>query len=163
MPPDGVRCTNHSMAAGRIGVAALLVPLLCGFAGLLMVSPEPGRNVVFGAFLLVLAALLVWVAVRTPIWIAMNDDRLLVRTLLGTRSQPLADIARIETGRMVSTIGGLGTRRYPHLTVVLTSGRIIRIHADPQIAVLLRARLERSQTRRTGERPPSSADRGVRP
>jgi hypothetical protein len=76
MTADEVRLNNFSMAAGRIGAAAILVPLLWTLASLLIFSEGPSRPVAFGVFLLVLAVLLAWLTIRTPFWIALRADRL---------------------------------------------------------------------------------------
>jgi hypothetical protein len=144
MPADDVRLNNYSMAAGRIGVAGILVPLLWTFATFLIFSEEPGRAVAFGVFLLGLGSLLAWITTQTPLWIAFRADCVVVRTLLGKRSYDIGEIARVETGRMVSTIGGLGTRHYPCVKIILKRGRTIRINADPEVAALVQSRLDKA-------------------
>ena len=144
MTADEVRLNNFSMAAGRIGAAAILVPLLWTLASFLIFSEEPSRFVAFGVFLLGLGVLLAWLTIRTPFWIAFRADRLVVCTLLGTRTYDIDDIARVETGLMLSAIGGMGTRRYPCVKVVLKRGRAIRVKADAQLAALVQSRLKKA-------------------
>jgi hypothetical protein len=144
MPAEEVRLNNFSMAAGRIGAAAILVPLLWTLASFLIFSEGPSRFVAFGVFLLGLGVLLTWLTIRTPFWIAFRSGRLVVRTLLGTRTYDIDDIARVETGLMLSTIGGMGTRRHPCVKIVLKRGRAIRVKADAQLAALVQSRLKKA-------------------
>lgn len=141
MPEDEIRVDNVSMAVGRIGVAAILVPLLWAVALFSIFSAATGRAVAFGTALLGLGALLAWIAVRTPLWIAFTADTFVVRDLLGTHTCDTDAVAGVQIEQMFSTIGGLGTRRYPCLSIILKRGRTIRVKADPRIAALVRARL----------------------
>jgi hypothetical protein len=142
-----LRIGNHAMAAGRIGVAVILVPLLWGMALLLVSSDGPGRSPAFGGALFALGMVLAWTALRSPLWVAVNADTFLVGSLLGTRTYDIQDVVDIRSGRMLSTIGALGTRRYPCATFVLKSGRCIRIKADDSAVAAIASRLGRASPR----------------
>jgi hypothetical protein len=146
MPDRDVRIGNYSMAAGRIGVAVILVPLLWGMALLLVFADEPSRFLAVGGGLFALGLVLAWTALRSPLWVAVNDDTFRVGYLLGTRRYDIHDVVDVRSGHMLSTIGGLGTRRYPAATFVLKSGRRIRIQADASAVAAIASKLGRAST-----------------
>jgi hypothetical protein len=146
MPEGDFRIRNYSVAAGRIGVA-VIVPLLWAEAFVLIFWEMPVKSPAFGFFLFAVGVVLAWMAVRSPLWVAVNADRFLVRYPLGTRTFDIKDVVRVESGRMVSTIGGLGTRRYPAATFILKSGRSIRIKADSHAVAAIQSRLGRAEPR----------------
>ncbi len=147
MPDRDVRIGNYSMAAGRIGVAAILVPLLWGMALLLVLADEPSRSLAFGGGLFALGLVLAWTALRSTLWVAVNADTFRVGYPLGTRRYDIHDVVDVRSGRMLSTIGGFGTRRYPSATFVLKSGRRIRIQADAPAVAAIASRLGRASPR----------------
>jgi hypothetical protein len=141
---QNIRYNNYNMAIGRVGLAIVMVPLLWGFA-FLLIFEGPG-NLDLGTyrlllgFLIVFGAAFLWIAHRVPWWIAIKEDRLWVRYSFGTRSFDIKDISRIKTGKMYSTIGP-GSRSYQSVKIKLASGRSIQFLGGPQIVDAIRSRL----------------------
>lgn len=117
----------------------VLVPLLWLLASLLIFDHGTRESVGLGVFLFLIGAVMTWTMFRVPLWIAVTEDNMLVRYLLGMRSFDLNDIAQVASGSMTSTIG-FGTRRYPTLKIALKNGKAIKVLLDERIMAALQSR-----------------------
>lgn len=134
-----VRFNNYFMAAGRIGVALILVPLVWLMAFLLIFGEGTREFIGFGVFLFALGMMIAWMMFRTPLWVALAGDRFLVRYLLGTKSFAVNDIDCIKSGVAISTIGP-GSRRYPTMTFILKNGKKIKVMNDNHIITAIQSK-----------------------
>jgi len=150
-----LRLGNAGMAIGRIGLAVLFLPLLCGLAALFLLD-ERG-NVAIAVVLLALCLPFVWYALTTPLSVTVGDD-VVIRYLTGRRVWRRDEIAAVRSG-VIRTSFGPGrllpwwhchVRSIPTITLLPVGGRPITVAGDPPLADLLRRRLQ------TGS--PSGAD-----
>lgn len=136
-----VRVSNFAMAAGRIGVAILLVPPLWGISFLVLFSQAVKSElftVVLGVCLFLVGILLIWTALSVPLWVAVSGEQLRVGYLLWRFTAEVDDIDHIKMGQMISTIGP-GTRRYPLIKIYLKNGRKIAFSSTVDLAAVLRS------------------------
>jgi hypothetical protein len=161
MAIDDLRIGNGSMAIGRIGVAIILVPIVWGVSFLLVSSEGPARAPVAGVVLFLIGAGLAWQSFRVPLSVSFIGDTFVVRRVFGTVTADIADILRVDSGLMRSTIGP-GSRRHPCVTIRLQDGRLIRIGGDSSTLDAIRSRIPQLRDGASGIHAPVMSRTGPR-
>lgn len=126
--------TNYRMAAARIGIALVLVPLLWGIAVLLYLDSPP--NALVSVVLLLLGLPLVWYALSVPTSLRLGNV-LTVYYLFRKRTLPLSRVrpATFTTLRRNFTLGQMLTSRHlpaahiPMARIVTGEGRDILVRS----------------------------------
>lgn len=141
--------TNYFMAAGRIGIAVILVPLLWGLAVLLYLD-NPG-NIVFSILLGLLGVPLIWYAVTVPTSLRIGDQ-LVVNYPLTRLALNRTEIQKVEfttlgtkfTLRHLIAHRYLPAKRVPVAVITTSNGRRITVLAQLGDVERIRQRLASS-------------------
>lgn len=148
--------TNYLMAAGRIGLCCLLLPLLWGLAVLLYLdNPE---NVIVSAVLACLGIPLLWYAFTVPTSLRIGEQ-LTVSYLLGSRTYSREEIEKIE----YTTVGtrftlkhfihehSQRTKQIPMGLITPRNGRRILFRADVRQVEAIKNRFTESHSDQQGD------------
>lgn len=141
-----LRIPNHAYAAGRIGLAVVLAPLLIGMGFLLAVSDH--QNIAVGAVLVLLSIPFLWIAFTTPTLIDV-DEKITVHFLFREREYSPDDILGFsettETTRTLTPESNFGSpslrrdsRRYNVGVMRLRKGSKLKFQISPHQAQQLR-------------------------